>query len=111
MSASEIAFIEDMAKKVRDFKYVSFDFDSYPKEKINEYGMEKAELYMTYDFSLLSYENEEDAKNVLTALKDGSKNFEDALKEIENKKLTDENGKLEKTSREDIAELFPDNSD
>jgi len=66
---------------------------------------------MTYDFSLLSYENEEDAKNVLTALKDGSKNFEDALKEIENKKLTDENGKLEKTSREDIAELFPDNSD
>ncbi len=111
MSASETAFIEDMAKKVRDFKYVSFDFDSYPKEKIKEYGMEKAELYITYDFSLLSYENEEDAKNILASLKDGSKTFEDALKEIENKKLTDENGKLEKASREDVAELFPDNAD
>ena len=111
MSTSETAFIEDMAKKVRDFKYVSFDFDSYPKEKIKEYGMEKAELYVTYDFSLLSYENEEEAKNVLTSLKDGSKTFEDALKEIENKKLTDENGKLEKASREDVADLFPDNSD
>jgi len=111
MSASETAFIEDMAKKVRDFKYVSFGFDSYPKEKIKEYGMEKSELYVTYDFSLLSYETEEEAKNVLASLKDGSKTFEDALKEIENKKLTDENGKLEKASREDVAELFPDNSD
>lgn len=111
MSSSETAFIEDMAKKVRDFKYVSFDFDSYPKEKIKEYGMEKADLYVTYDFSLLSYETEEEAKSVLTSLKDGSKTFEDALKEIENKKLTDENGKLEKASREDVAELFPDNSD
>ncbi len=111
MSSSETSFIENMAKKARDFKYVSFDFDSYPKEKIKEYGMQKAELYMNYDFSLLSYENEEDAKNVLASLKDGSKTFEDALKEIENKKLTDENGKLEKTTREDVAELFPDNAD
>ena len=111
ISASEIAFIEDMAKKVRDFNYVSFGFDSYPKEEIKKYGMEKAELYVTYDFSLLSYETEEEAKNVLASLKDASKTFEDALKEIENKKLTDENGKLEKASREDVAELFPDNAD
>ncbi|MGP1416067.1 MAG: peptidylprolyl isomerase [Treponema sp.] len=111
MSASETAFIEEMAKKVRDFKYVSFGFDSYPKEKIKEYGMEKAELYKTYDFSLLSYETEEEAKNVLSSLKDGSKSFEDALKEIENKKLTNDDGKLEKATREDIADIFPDNAD
>lgn len=111
MSSSETSFIEDMAKRVRDFKYVSFDFDSYPKEEIKKYGMEKAELYKTYDFSLLSYQTEEEAKNVLASLKDTSKTFEDALKEIENKKLTDDNGKLEKASREDIADLFPDNAD
>ena len=111
VSASEIAFIEDMAKKVREFKYTTFSFDDYPKEEIKKYGMEKKELYMTYDFSLLSYENEEDAKNVLTSLKDGSKTFEDALKEIENKKLTNDDGKLERASREDVADLFPDNAD
>ncbi|MGP1438551.1 MAG: peptidylprolyl isomerase [Treponema sp.] len=111
MSSAETAFIEDMAKKVIDFNYVSFGFDSYPKEKIKEYGMQKAELYKTYDFSLLSYETEEEAKNVLTSLKDGSKTFEDALKEIENKKLTNDDGKLEKSSKEDIADLFPDNAD
>ena len=111
VSASEIAFIEDMAKKVREFKYTTFSFEDYPKEEIKKYGMEKKELYMTYDFSLLSYENEEDAKNVLTSLKDGSKTFEDALKEIENKKLTNDDGKLERASREDVADLFPDNAD
>ena len=111
MSSAETAFIENMAKKVRDFNYVSFDFDSYPKEEIKKYGMEKAELYKTYDFSLLSYESEEEAKNALSSLKDGSKTFEDALKEIENKKLTNDGGKLEKAGREDVAELFPDNAD
>ncbi len=111
MSKAELSLINDMAKRVREFKYINFSFDDYPKEEIKKYGMEKASLFEKYDFSALVYELKDEAQKAYKALKDGEKTFEDALKDISTKRLTDEKGKLEKSERSDIAELFPDNAD
>ena len=108
MSSYELNFIKDMAKKVREYKYVSFTYDDYPNEEIKKYGMEKSNLFDKYDFSALVYQTKEEAQEVLTALKDGTKSFDEALGELETKRLTDNVGKLEKSEYSDIALLFPD---
>lgn len=111
MSTAEASFINDMAKKVREYKYIVFNFDDFPKEEIKKYGAEKANLFDKYDLSALVYETKEEAEAVEKALREGSKSFEDALNELEIKRLTDDSGKLEKSERGDLAKLFPDNAD
>ncbi len=111
MSLAESAFIKDMAKKVREYKYITFNLDDYPKEEIKKYGLEKANMFDKYDFSALVYETRDEAETVAKALKDGSKTFEEALDEIKVKRLTDDAGKLARNERQDIAQLFPDNAD
>lgn len=111
MSKAEAEFVKDMAKKVREYKYITFNFDDFPKEEIKKYGLEKANMFEKYDFSALVYETKDEAEKVAKELKDGSKTFENALLELETKKLTDDAGKLEKSERSDIAQLFPDNAD
>lgn len=111
MSHAERTFIKDMAKKVREYKYIVFNFDDYPKEEIKKYGKEKASLFDKYDFSALVYETEEEAKTIKQALSDGTKSFEDALNEVGTKRLTDNDGKLEKSEKQDLVKLFPDNTD
>ena len=111
MSQAESTFIGDMAKKVREYKYIVFNFDDFPKEEIKKYATEKANLFDKYDFSALVYETKEEAETADQALKDGSKSFEDLLGELEIKRLTDDAGKLEKSERQDLVKLFPDNAD
>ena len=111
MSKAESSFIHDMAKKVREYKYIVFNFDDFPKEEIKKYASDKATLFDKYDFSALVYATEEEAKAVKQSLDDNSKSFDDALSELETKKLTDESGKLEKNERGDLVKLFPDNAD
>lgn len=111
MSGAESTFIKNMAQKVREYKYIVFNFDDYPKEEIKKYAEGKMSLFDKYDFSALVYESKEEAEAVQKALKDGSESFEDALGKIENKRFTDEAGKLEKSERQDLAKLFPDNAD
>lgn len=110
-SKAEAEFIKDMAKKVREFKYISFNFDDFPKEEIKKYGLEKINLFDKYDFSVLVYDSEEKAKEVLKDITEKTKTFDEALGEIEVKVLTDDLGKLERSEKGQIAELFPDNAE
>ena len=41
ISKAEAEFIKEMAKKVREFKYISFNFDDFPKEEIKKYTQEE----------------------------------------------------------------------
>lgn len=111
MSSAESSFLSDMAKKVREYEYIVFNFDDYPKDEIKKYGKEKSSLFDKYDFSALVYESKDEASAVAKALQDGSESFEDALAKIETKRLTDDAGKLEKNERADLVKLFPDNAD
>ena len=111
ISKAEAEFIKEMAKKVREFKYISFNFDDFPKEEIKKYGLEKINLFDKYDFSALVYDDKEKAEQVLKDITEKTKTFDEAIGEIEVKILTDDTGKLERSERGQIAEIFPNNEE
>lgn len=108
-SSKETDFIVDMAKKERSFKYVVFNLNLYPVSEIVKYGKEHSDLFTMYDFSLLSYLTEEEAKKMLVSIKNGEVSFEDAVILNATKTLTDDNGKVTANYRTDINRYFPDN--
>ena len=108
-SSKESAFVVDMAKKERSFKYVSFNFGMYPTSELKKFGEEHADLFTKYNFSLLTYPTEEEAKKMLASIKNEEVKFDDAVILNTSKTLTDEAGKLIADYRTDINKYFPDN--
>lgn len=108
-SSKESAFVVDMAKKERSFKYVSFNFGMYPASELKKFGEEHTDLFTKYSFSLLTYPTEEEAKKMLVSLKNEDVKFDDAVILNTSKTLTDDAGKLIADYRTDINKYFPDN--
>lgn len=110
-SSKELEYIKDMSQKERSFKYVAFNSDFFPKEEIIKYGRDHENNFYIHNFSMLIYENEDEAAKILTSLQKGSMTFEEAVSANKEDNLTEEDGKLKKAERSDINFLFPDNSD
>lgn len=110
-SGKEASFIQDMVKKERSFKFVSFSSGMYPASEVVAYGKEHKDLFVSYDLSLLSYPTEEEAKKMLASIKSGEPTFESAVILNTSKTLTDDNGKITSAFRTDINRYFPDNED
>jgi hypothetical protein len=75
-STNEAKYVSAMADSTRSFKYVSFDYTSYPKELAAQYALTNPQLFSMIDLSVMSLSTEEDATAALTAINDG-KTFED----------------------------------
>lgn len=107
--SKELNFVANMAKKERSLKYVVFNSGIYPVSEIKKYAEEHSDLFTSYNFSLLTYGDEEEAKKVLTTLKNSEAKFEDTVILNTPKILTDDAGKLKNNYRTDINKYFPDN--
>lgn len=108
-SGKESAFIAEMVKNERSFKYVAFNAGMYPSSETVKYGKEHSELFTEYDFSLLNYESEEEAEKMLASIKSGEVTFDSAVVLNPAKTLTDDAGKLKSAFRTDINRYIPDN--
>lgn len=108
-SSKETEFVSQMTKKERSFQFVTFDSTMYPLVEIKKYGEEHSELFTAYNFSMLTYNTEEEAKKTLASLKKEEVKFDDAVILNTSKTLTDETGKLTANYRTDINRYFPDN--
>ena len=75
-STSEAKYVSAMADNTRSFKYVAFNYTSYPKELAAQYALTNPQLFSMIDLSVMSLSNEEDATAALTAINDGT-SFED----------------------------------
>jgi parvulin-like peptidyl-prolyl isomerase len=75
-STNEAKYVSAMADDTRSFKYVAFDYTTYPKELTAQYALTNPQLFSMIDLSVLSLSNEEDATAALTAINDGT-SFED----------------------------------
>lgn len=109
ISSKEADFVANMAKKERSFQYVTFNTGMYPSSEIVKYGEEHGDLFTQYDFSVLTYNTEEEAKKMLVSLKNGDIKFDEAVILNTSKTLTTDSGKLISNYRTDINRLFPDN--
>lgn len=75
-SKNEAKYVAAMADNTRSFKYVAFDYTTYPKELTAQYALANPQLFNTIDLSIMSFSSEEDANNALTAVNGGT-SFED----------------------------------
>lgn len=114
MSSKELDFLGTLVSDKCSFNYVSFNTFDYPTSEMLKFAKESKELFMKYDFSVVSFEDEPAAKTVSKAILKSETSFEDAL-EAGNKELNhaniDENGKLISSYRKDINTLFPNAED
>ncbi|MGP1594029.1 MAG: peptidylprolyl isomerase [Treponema sp.] len=109
-SSAETAFINKMAEKQRVFDYVVFEETLFPKEKIQEYGKEHAELFAEHHLQLLTFGAEDEANTVLQSIQKEELSFEDAVTANSTKQGTDSSGNMITPYRTAVNQIFPEAS-
>jgi len=94
ISAAETAFIAKMNEQTRSFKAAFFSVADYPKTEAAEYGKNNAELFTEFSMSVITLENEAEAKKLAQRLKNNELVFSDAVNEYSTKQYSDETGVL-----------------
>lgn len=93
-SAKETDFIANMDSAKRSFTMAAFSTDNFPKEEAVKFAESHKELFVKYDISAITLENEKDAKALLKNIKSESISFDNALIEKSEKYYTEQDGKL-----------------
>lgn len=93
-TAKETDFLADMGKTKRTFNMASFSTSDFPKEEAKTFANSHKELFVKYDISAITVDEEKDANSLLKDIKAGKITFEDALKEKSQKYYSDNDGKL-----------------
>jgi hypothetical protein len=77
-SSAEKAFLLSLASPERNFRFVNWDLNSYPAEKVAEYGREKGDLFAEGSFSRISLKDDKkSAEAVLKQLREETSTFEE----------------------------------
>lgn len=112
--SKEAKFVAEMNSEKRSIEYVGFKPALFPKEKVKEYAIAHTDLFVKYDLSIVSFEDEKAATTVSKEIIKGNVSFEDAAKnqsEGVTNPLVDEKGKLTSSYRKDLNALFPNAED
>lgn len=113
-SSKEAPFVAEMNTEKRKLNYVSFKPIHFPVDKIREYGEAHSDLFVKYDFSIVSFQDENAASSVSREILKGSVQFDDALKSQDTSitnPYVDSNGTLTNSYRKDLNSLFPNAED
>lgn len=93
-SAKELSFLAENGSKKRTFDMVAFNKEDYPKSEIAKYGADHLELFNSYSLSVISVNDESQAKKLLSQLNNKEVTFEDAVSEYSEKFYSSNDGKL-----------------
>lgn len=112
-SAQEERFLADLGKEKHSFKYVAFNTEDFPEEEAVKWAKldNNTDKFVKYNLSAISLENEADAKAVYKQLTANEITFEDALSEKSKNYYTDDDGKLARPYRYQLAISIPEASD
>ena len=110
-SSKETAFITDMGRNKRSFNLVSFSTADFPKTEAANFAKAKSELFIKYDISAITLDQEKDAKSLLNDLKKNKISFADALSSKSQKYYTNADGKLASPYHYQIANMLSSEDD
>lgn len=109
-SSAEKKFLASMGAEKHSFDAVTFSTLNFPKEEAAKFGKENAEKFTKYDFSVITVDDEQEAKAILKQINGNEITFEDAASEKSQKYYSDANGKSAGTYRYQIENML-DNAD
>jgi len=110
-SSKEKSFITDMGKEKRSFNLASFDTSNFPKEEAGKWAKTNAELFIKYDISAITLDDEKAAKSLLKQIKNNEITFVDALGEKSTKYYSGSDGKLASPYHYQIANMLDSEDD
>src|SRR5574344_143545 len=109
--SKEAAFISSMGTEKRSFNLATFDTSNFPKTEAAVFAQTKAELFIKYNISAVTVDEEKDAKALLKQIQNKEVTFEDAIKEKSQKYYTDTEGKLASPYHYQINDMLDSEDD
>jgi hypothetical protein len=80
-SSQEAAFVGNMSRIVRSFKFISIPLSTYPESALLSYAEKNEKLFLTVHLSQLTVSSgEKDAEQILARIKSDELSFEDAVR-------------------------------
>ncbi|MCR5723960.1 MAG: peptidyl-prolyl cis-trans isomerase [Treponema sp.] len=107
---AELDFIAKQGAEKRSFDLAAFDKESYPDTEVTAYGNEHKELFTKFALSVITLDDEKEAKDVLAKIENGEISFADALSYSE-KYYSNSEGKMNATYRYQLASSIPAEED
>lgn len=79
ISTAETEFIETLNSDTRSFEYIVIDSNAYGNDEAIAYANNNPAPFVQIGLSIATYSTEDEAKDILAKLNDGSMKFEDAV--------------------------------
>lgn len=93
-SPKETDFVSTMASTKRGFEVAYFDKNSYPDSEVLSYANENKDKFTKYSLSVISTDDEAEAKKIHSQLLNNEVTFEDAISEYSKKYYSNSEGKV-----------------
>lgn len=93
-SSAEKMFIAKMGEEKHSFEAVLFNTEDYPKSESVAYGKKNADKFVKYDLSVITVDEESEAKAILKQINASELTFADAASEKSQKYYSSADGKI-----------------
>ncbi len=110
-SDNEKKFIAAMGEEKKSFSLVSFSMDDFPKSEAAVFGKANPTLFTSYHLSVITVDDESDAKSILKQINANELTFEDAASEKSEKYYSNSEGNLMGSYRYQIEEMLENTSE
>ena len=108
---AELTFLAEQGAKKRSFTMAAFSTANYPDTEVIAYGKEHSELFTRYDLSVITVDEEADAKKLLSQLTNEELAFADAVSEYSEKYYSDSEGKVNAAYKYQLKTSIPNEAD
>jgi hypothetical protein len=108
---AELDFIKNYESEKRGFNLATFKKSNYPEEEKLAFANKNTAKFIKYDISIITVEEEAQAKKIAKDLEKGNITFEDAISEYSQKSYSDTEGKLTNTYQYQLENILNDKAD
>ena len=108
---AELDFIKNYEAEKRGFNLATFKKSNYPEEEKLAFANKNTAKFIKYDISIITVDEESQAKKIAKDLEKGNITFEDAISEYSKKSYSDTEGKLANTYQYQLENILNDKAD
>ena len=110
-SNAEYSFVSALNANPRSFQYITVDYDSYPDADAVTYATANQEPFMTKNLSVITVATETEANDLIAAIQNGEKTFEEAATESSTDNYANESGNMGSVLFNDLQNMLSNSED
>ena len=110
-SNAEYSFVSALNTNPRSFQYITVDYDSYPDADAVTYATANQEPFMTKNLSVITVATETEANDLIAAIQNGEKTFEEAATESSTDNYASESGNMGSVLFNDLQNMLSNSED